>query len=60
MKRSVEYYGNPSIERVAEVTRKPGGLTLVVFESGRECYYDDYHAALDALSEAGYTVPIED
>ena len=34
---------------------RPGGLTLVVFESGAECYYDDYDDALDVLSKAGYT-----
>lgn len=55
MKMSVEYFGNPVKQRVAEVTREPGGLTLVVFESGAECYYDDYDDALDVLSKAGYT-----
>ena len=55
MKARVEYYGNPSKKRVAEVTREPGGLTLVVFESGAEGYYDDYDDALDVLSKAGYT-----
>ena len=55
MKARVEYYGNPSKKRVAEVTREPGGLTFVVLESGAECYYDDYDDALDVLSKAGYT-----
>ena len=54
-KTCVEYFGNPSKQRVAEVTREPGGLTLVVLESGAECYYDDYDDALDVLSKAGYT-----
>ena len=60
MKARVEYYGNPSKKRVAEVTREPGGLTLVVFESGAECYYDEYDDALDVLSKAGYTDRIPD
>ena len=55
MKARVEYYGNPSKKRVAEVNREPGGLTPVVVESGAECYYDDYDDALDVLSKAGYT-----
>ena len=55
MKILVEYYGNPSKQRVAQVTREQGGLTFVAFESGAECYYDEYSDALDALSKAGYT-----
>ncbi len=55
MKTQVEYFGNPSKQRTAQVTRKPDGLTFVAFESGAECYYDDYYDALDALSKAGYT-----
>lgn len=39
----------------SQVTREPDGLTFVVFESGAECYYDEYDDALDALGKAGYT-----
>lgn len=52
---TVEYFGNPSKQRTAQVTREQGGLTFVAFESGAECYYDEYADALDALSKAGYT-----
>ena len=52
---AVEYFGNTSKQRVAQVTREPDGLTFVAFESGAECYYDDYCDAVDALSKAGYT-----
>ena len=51
----IEYFGNPSKQRTAQVTREPDGLTFVVFESGAECYYDEYDDALDALGKAGYT-----
>lgn len=55
MKTRIEYYGNPSKQRTAQVTREPDGLTFVALESGAECYYDSYDDALDALSKAGYT-----
>ena len=60
MMQRVEYYGNPSKQRTAQVTREPGGLTFVAFESGAECYYEDYGDALDALGKAGYTDRIVD
>ena len=32
----IEYFGNPSKQRTAQVTREPDGLIFVVFESGAE------------------------
>lgn len=60
MAKQIEYYGNPNKQKTVQVIQEPDGLTFAAFESGAECYYDDYYEALDALAKAGYTDLIRD
>lgn len=55
-----EYVCNNKLQKTVRVVTEDSGLVLVMYEDGREIYFDGYDEAVDMLRLDGYNDWLED